>query len=161
MNQRLTNMDLANRRAVGAFDPTSFGSQFDFLVPQQGQFAGADFGAGALADSFDRRNQIIAASNAIAGLGPSVLAGNNALLSQGGGNPAVQGALGAVSELGNQQQLGSGLFGQGGPFASQASPFAQLMSGLQQGQGQSGVIQALLQGTAGGFGGLQKPQGVE
>jgi hypothetical protein len=118
----LEEIDIANARSVGGFDPRLLqqgidadpGNPFAHLAGIAAQFNDADFGAQAIARRIERENQLLALTNQIASLAPSMNLGIDQLLSNAGqqaGEGTGAGIGGLVAGLGNQATLGTGLGG--------------------------------------------------
>ena len=170
-SQALKDIDVANARSIGAFDPTSFGEAFGFLGDQQSQFSDVDFGARGMGAGIDRTLQIAQLAQQIGAMAPSLNLGIDNLLAQSGAQAG--GGFGAaigntLAGLGNQQAMGTGLFSGGGgqvqpllggeqPFAGDAGPSVDFSGAPQP----SGLPPALSQGGGGTAQalGLGPPQG--
>jgi len=138
-SQALKDIDIANARSVGAFDPTSFGSQFDFLKPQQEKFANVDFAANPLREYINRQAGIAGLAQQIGQQSSPTQLGIADLLAQGG--ETAGGGWGAavgntLANLMGQQSLGQGIFAPGafggGGEQVLSGPPAQNMNFLTQ-----------------------------
>jgi hypothetical protein len=113
-NDRVSDLMARNARSVGAFDPTSLGSDFAFLGPITQQFSGADFGAKSRLEQMQRGLQILDRTQQMAQQAASMNLGIDQMLMQAGGaagQGAGAGVGNAIAALGNQSTLGTGLGG--------------------------------------------------
>jgi len=114
---RAKQIDTANLRSIGAFDPTSLGPEFGFLQDTVNQFSDVDRSALPLRRKLDDLARLNQQNLSLAGQGGTALGANQQLLGAqsqfaqgvgGGASGILQAILGQLFRENQRQQTGGG-----------------------------------------------------